>query len=857
MLLSQTGSSQDWFSLNKQGVGKYHSGDYIGAEVDYISAIKKAESNHGKVSDPYITSINNYAFLLKETGRIAESLSYFKQASKLSKLLHGELGTGYLEAQSQVSSAYLLVGKYDSCEFNLNTSLKVFNRLESENESQYKEAIFKYYEILVFDEVTRASLYHHRGQTSNSIKVLESQISGLKEVFGDEIDEYKPYYEILANLTTYYIEQEDYKKAKPLTQSALRYYQVKEDVRNTSSLMNSLASIYYATGQTDSAIYFWQQINRALKSSAQREGQTSLSVLNNLGSAYLELEQYDSALWYLEEAYALQDDGNAVIPKVYKITLYNLSETYRWMGSYAKAETHYQLLINRLIEETIHEFTYLNEAEQRAFYKSQLFYIEAYQGFALEVSGLLPIQNSETLYISEDIAGNLYNLQLVTKSIVLNASRKMKRQILSGNDEQLKAKYMRWVQLKNQIASIYNADLNNVQGLRKIYAEIGVLETELARSSAKFRQGFMKKRDTWKEVQSTLKKGECTVEMIRVLDGLVYLGLILTPETKESPVMTYVISTKSKHLEKQYLQYYQNAIKHQSIDTLSYSAYWERIANKITDNMPNNLSPKTIYLSADGIYNQINLNTLYNVKRKKYLIDESDVNLLSSSRELVNDTSEVMQEGKEAILFGNPDFGLQGDRLHFTPLPGSKTEVLEVDKLFKKADWKTQVFTGGGASTENLKTYSNASILHLATHGFFNAGDDQHPMQAMLNSGIALSGANDNLEEGLLTAYEASNYDLDDTRLVVLSACETGLGSYHVGEGVYGLQYAMQIAGAENLIMSLWKVDDQATQKLMVYFYSAFIESNDIRSAFKMAQEQLRELYPQPYYWGAFVLMGR
>jgi CHAT domain-containing protein len=214
----------------------------------------------------------------------------------------------------------------------------------------------------------------------------------------------------------------------------------------------------------------------------------------------------------------------------------------------------------------------------------------------------------------------------------------------------------------------------------------------------------------------------------------------------------------------------------------------------------------------------------------------------------------------------------------------------EVEKIRKLADHKriTSVVISGNEATEesikNIYGKSSPDVIHIATHGFFfpdvSKNYNRTGLKAsgksvipgfrssdnpLMRSGLAFAGANhrwsgekvpSGMDDGILTAYEVSNMYLQATQLVVLSACETGLGEIRGSEGVFGLQRSLRMAGAKNILMSLWQIPDYQTSELMGQFYEEWFSGKPIGEAFRLAQNYMKEKYPrQPFMWAAFVLL--
>ena len=214
---------------------------------------------------------------------------------------------------------------------------------------------------------------------------------------------------------------------------------------------------------------------------------------------------------------------------------------------------------------------------------------------------------------------------------------------------------------------------------------------------------------------------------------------------------------------------------------------------------------------------------------------------------------------------------LRGDSA-FVALPESGEEVRQIADILTSRKYQVQVHEGISGTEESFLSLSGRSprILHLATHGFYFTPSEAVSYDylrgfrdAMYLSGLVLSGGNavwqgkklpEGVLGGILTAQDISRLDLSGTELVVLSACQSGQGKV-TPEGLFGLQRAFKKAGAQTLVMTLWRVSDRVTREFMVSFYKHLAHSEDKRKAFEEARQEIRDRYPEPFYWAGFVMI--
>ena len=328
-----------------------------------------------------------------------------------------------------------------------------------------------------------------------------------------------------------------------------------------------------------------------------------------------------------------------------------------------------------------------------------------------------------------------------------------------------------------------------------------------------------------------------------------------------------------------------------------YKLVWQPLEKYIKD-------VKTIYYSPDGILHKIPFAALAN-NDNKLLAEVHDFNQMGNTADIriydkqpnLNDavliggidytyipdnTTSKIEEKQHSILEAEQLLGNEINKKRntsngsWTYLEGTLKEVDRISKLLPKS----KVFTNKKATETAFKQLSGASpsVLHIATHGFFfpdiekqknkNFSDSKkpyiHAKNPLLRSGLIFANANYawqngsnpyEEDDGILTSLEISNLDLKNTDIVILSACETGLGDIPSSEGVYGLQRAFKMAGVNTIIMTLWEVPDKETTEFMELFYTHWKANNNPKKAFKEAQKLMMNKYKDnPEKWAAFVL---
>ena len=638
------------------------------------------------------------------------------------------------------------------------------------------------------------------------------------------------------------------------------------------TVLSNASMIYQSSGFIGDAIVCMKECI------AFREeiGEENALAYNNLACLYLGQDRIDEAIPYFKRALELSSgdyEKNEILFN-YALALWG-QESKNCVDAAQNASL-------QLIQSINESFSFLSQEERTNFYK----HFELY----------LPVLNLMMYEYGEDSNyGYIYDNILTAKSLLLRTSNRIKDAILSSNNEKITADFNRMMMLRQQLS--IEKDAAQQKMMRQ---EIDRLDKSLTREAAGHEAFKNSNNIRWQNVQSSLADCDIAIEFYNIPKSE-HKGFVSSTAPPRLCAVILKKGYKSPHIVPlDNLDRIKDVEQSELYETdLLYHLVWKPLERELD-------GVKNIFFAPDQDLYKVGIEYAL-MPNGNHIDDIYNIYRVSSTRVLAENKNQ--QNNHSAVLFGGLRYSIEADDLieesrqseHHTRkanrssgieelrygvkyLAGTKDEVESIAKQIKNVKgMECQTLSGVAGTEEAFRSLENKTIniIHLATHGFYwteeeaeqrsmatfisksSYNDQNYEDQALIRSGLLFSGANvslsgtelpDDVEDGVLTALELSEMNLGQIDLVVLSACQTALGEIS-GEGVFGLQRGFKLAGANSLLMSLWKVDDEATKILMVEFYKNLLEGKNKREALHIAQQTLRNTHPEPEYWAGFILL--
>jgi CHAT domain-containing protein len=851
----------------------------IKAQECYEKAEKVFYKTKDTLNPQYPVFLMEYGSMLAESFQFEKALSYTYKAKNMDKFLYTENSTAYAGDLNNLGFIYGKMNKIVETEQFYTGALKIkknaaFLRIES-----YLTTLSN---LIVF--------YFNVGRDAEAQELCKELEAGMNNKnFTDTLKRAT----FANNLGIHFKEWGDVPKSINYFKDALMYYKA---IYGPDNLF--MAEVYMDMGTAYFSIENFSETSTYLNKAAEIYSNTkleddvnSIGMLCNLAIILKEVNKAKEGKVYIDKALELTKKFNVTQVDILEQVYIGKAELAAELNQVKESMEYFNKYLDLKYSQIEQNFSYMTEDEK-------LFFLEEFEN---------NIKNFYSTILSHmdqypELIKTLLDFRLKTKAMLLNNLSKIKQGINDLNDAVLSQKFEELKLKRETLVKLMSFNTNEypnaLSEARVMKAEADLLEKEISLKVSGTFAGEAVKNTNWKTIQKLLAPGEAAIEIFQsylIYDndqgkGTNYSYFII--KSTGDPIAVAI--DRPVTWENEVMDVYKASIDQKKKEPDLYRRLWKLVDEKLAD-------CKTLYVSPDGIYNQLNLNTLVNGETNKYLIEEKSFHFLTNLKDLEEMKRSNPKKPTNCVLMGNPKFDYDVTKLNkvqdknyqavasrgaygfvLSELPGTKIETESIKTTLEKNGVVCNLYTEEFANENEIKRLKNPDILHLATHGFFLedpkeedlAGYDklekEYYKNPMMRSGIFFSGANKEyvlntsnvnsmnaFEDGMLTAYEAMNLQLDKTELVVLSACQTGLGKIKNGEGVYGLQRAFKLAGAKAIIMSLWPVSDEATKDLMISFYDNWTKTGNLYQSFKDAQLEVKKKYPDPYYWGAFVLNGR
>jgi len=862
--------------FNLKGVNYRRQNKLDLAKDNYESAIEIAIQILSD-DDPILGSLqNNLGMIYEIKADYYQALPLYQQSIANARTVFGEEHGEYALRLANLANLYGLIGNQDSLIHLRRKVLRISEKAFGKQHPYYGRHLFS----LAVD-------YCDFGLTTEALDmVLES-----KSIYASRLDTIQTEYaNIEMRLAFIYDEIGQKEKAMIHMENGLNIIRKvgSEESIIYAVFLSGMGELYWANDSLDTATPYFEQTLAILEKFDKPGSHRSLDARYHLGQIHKERGEDAMAKKYLTEMATTAASFLGEEHDFYLMAQKALASVYEKLGEFDQAKTSLLKIHQIRKEHRLPRMKYYSSTEQLGLKEEIRTWNDHHESF---IQRMKPSQN---------LIEAAFENSIISKELIRLNQQKMLQQIQTSGDKELLATYAEWQEVRKILGQQFSVPSDKrITSFDSLKAKANDLESSLSMKSSRFRSA--NEMLDWQELQERLTEDEALVNLVQfhyvtprgtVSDSTYYLAYILSGREKKVLRIPLMEEKQLSHIRATKQLYHHLGPK--SLNQL----LWKKLA-------PHLSGVKKLFFSPAGIFHKVNFSAIA-IAPNRIIADEYVVRRITNLRQWYE--SEIASSAKTAFLYGGIQYG-RGEEVVTVSDPASLSssrslsvleeaalnlyrsskqsswpslawtdqEVESIEKILLKAGLAVELKRDSLASEESVKAMGSPSprILHFATHGYsFEAPkrNTQNTFRAsnnpLIRSGLILAGANaawsgkpstGEREDGILTAYEVSQINLSDTELVVLSACDTGLGEIKGDEGVFGLQRAFKLAGVKYVIMSLWNVKDRQSMEFMTAFYQSWLENGEaIPEAFQRAQEALRQKYAKPhnpFLWAGFVLI--
>ncbi|OGW24146.1 MAG: hypothetical protein A2X55_04245 [Nitrospirae bacterium GWB2_47_37] len=890
--------------LHQKGNELYKAGKYNEAIPYAKQVLEIYEKILGKDHPNVATSLNNLAGLYKVIGRYSEAEPLYKRSLEIREKAFGREHPSVAQSLYNLAGLYAFIGgRYAEAEPLHKRALEI-----------YEKALGREHPSVAQSLISLAGLYESTGRYADAEPLYKRALEIREKIRGSEHPDTAIVLRVLAEL---YRVTGRYAEAEPLFKRSLAIVEraLGKDHFSVAASLNKLAVLYESTGRYADAELLHKRALEIMEKALGREHLATAIIIDTLAEIYrvtgrhAEAEPlYKRALEIREKAYGKKHPAVALILK-------NLAFLYAATERHPESQNLFKrgISIDDLMRENV--FLLFNEKQKISYMNQKEGSIHAFMSHTVKYMQSSSQSIADTFNAWLKWKGAVAEAQgRYMDAAMQSGDPEIKKKFEALNNIRREIAKM---QLSKPDKGSFEDYRNRIAELQK---QKETLEAELSRLSKDFAlEKTIGKADV-KNISEILPKDSVYIDFARIkfydfktnkFDKPKYLAFVLIPQ-KEPEVKLIEISD-AEDTEKHIKTYIQEMNRIKTIGKTPDKAALDKAARAVYDLAIKPLEKyikgrKQVFISPDGNLNLIPFEALV-TPLNKYLMEEYTISYISAGRDIIRFTDTNIAKG-DALIIADPDYdmglmerdkmtkemkvaktirgGLSKDVLNisFDRLPDTKQEADAIEKvLTHKKKIKVKNYQNTKAIEEVIFSAETPKILHLATHGYFlndeelkgssetrgitiklkedflakdEAVNIENPM---LRSGIVFSGVNASLkagrDEGMMSAEKILGLNLKGTDLVVLSACETGVGDVKNGEGVFGLKRAFILSGAKTLVMSLWSVPSAETTELMTDFYTLMSTGKSKADALRQAKLNMMKKKSNPFYWGAFVMTGK